>query len=767
MLSVSSRRSGVALEAGLSRAQVEALAERLAAPGLARQVLAEAGIHRADLPWNPQNPRSFWTAVSDLLADGVAVDGRARLLAVLGTRYPGEPLFADSTMHPSEQPVDGAPQARRALWNVPARLARFVGRDDQLAELAEKLDARSGVESVVALAGMGGVGKTSLAIEFAHRARERYDVTWWIPAERPEFVTGHLAELGERLGLTPGAEPGAVFAELTRRNLRWLLILDNAESTAAVAPFRPTDGRGRVLVTSRRTGWRGLGDTVEVPTLARAEAVALLTGHLPGADPAEADRVADLLGDLALAVEQAAAFCEQTGTPLSEIAELLTERLDDVLGLGEVVERADVTVETLWELSTRQVAQAQPAAVELLQLLALSAPEPLPLDLISGHADLLGDGPLAQAAADRLAWTRTVGTLIGYSLASRSHDATAISVHRLVQAATRRSMTDTRRTEWLVVLLYLLSADLPNDIGRNPKAWPRWRALLPHVRAVLARAGTDPDASPPAPTTGSDAMSYLYDLTAGYLLEHGQFAEALPLAQRALAIDEALHGPDHPNVVAATLTIGEALRALGRAAEALPLQRRALAITEAAHGPDHPFVANILVSFAKALGSEDRNAEALPLLRRALAIDEAAHRPDHPVLAVDLLNLAETLRDLDRAAEALPLAERALTIDEATYGPDSPDVADDLTVLAATLQDLGRAAEALPHAQRGLAIYEATYGPDHPTLTVILTRLAQVLRDLQRADEADPLLHRALATNEAVYGPHHPRSTSVRTLLAE
>jgi hypothetical protein len=161
-----------------------------------------------------------------------------------------------------------------------------------------------------------------------------------------------------------------VVAELGRRGGRWLLVFDNAEDTGTVAPLRPVDGRGRVLVTSRRAGWGGLGATVNVPTLERSESVDLLTGRLPAAGEATAGRVAGLLGDLALAVEQAAAFCEQTGTPLEVFAGLLADRLEDAVELGEVADRAGVTVATLWELSVRRLAQREPAAVELLELLA-------------------------------------------------------------------------------------------------------------------------------------------------------------------------------------------------------------------------------------------------------------------------------------------------------------------------------------------------------------------------------------------------------------
>ena len=542
-------------------------------------LLASVGLpRRSQLAWNGLTAETFWWEVSRLLADGKVRGGRRRLLAAAREQYPYNPIFA----------AGDEERAEPAVWKVPPRLAGFVGREDQLSELAGRLAAGS-VVSVVALAGMGGVGKTALAAEYAWRHEADFDVVWWIDAEQAELVAGYLAELGEALGLPAGAEPAAVFAELRRRGKPWLVVFDNAEDVAAVAPFRPVDRRGRVLVTSRRTGWGGLGAIVEVPTLSRAESVALLTGRRPDADPDVADRVAELLGDLALALEQAAAFCEQTNMPLSDLAELLTGRLTDLLDQGVVADRAGETVATLWELSTRRLAASAPAAVELLELLALCAPDPLPLDLFDGRADLLGGGPLAGVVGNRLGWVQTVGALVGYSLASR--DTSTAWVHRLVQAATRRRLDQTRRAQLLTVLLALLRADLPGDIERSPENWPRWRALLPHVRSALSQA-TNP-AGPMAyaesdrPVAAGD-LSWLCDRTATFLQEHAQLAEALPLFQRALAIDEALYGPDHPEIATALNNLAFALRDLGRVGEALPLYERALAIAEAVYGPDHP-----------------------------------------------------------------------------------------------------------------------------------------------------------------------------------
>ncbi|MBL7491632.1 tetratricopeptide repeat protein, partial [Frankia sp. AgW1.1] len=623
------------VDEGLSAGDVRAFAEMFADSGSARRLVELVGVEVSAQPgWGGSvSAQTWWWEVGRLLAQGKVADWRARLWAAAREEFPAHWLFAPVVAVGGESVV----------WNVPARLAHFIGREDQLAELEGRLTAGS-VVSLVALAGLGGVGKTALAVEFAWRHQDEFDVVWWVSAEQPELIAGYLAELGEALGLAAGAEPAAVFAALRRRGRAWLLVLDNAEDVAAVASLRPVDRRGRVLVTSRRGGWNGLGVTVAVPVLARAESVAFLLGRLPGAGAVVAVRVAGLLGDLALALEQAVSFCEQTGMSLTGLAGLLVDRLEEVIGRGVVAERAGVTVATLWEMSTSRLAASVPAAVELLEMVALCAPDPLPLDLFEGRSELVGDGPLGAVVGDRLAFAETVGALVDFSLATR--DDGAVQVHRMVAATTVRPMSRQERAARVAVLLGLLRADLPGNIGRAPQSWPRWRALLPHVRAVVAQAEDLFEVLRDGDDAAVGALVWLCARTAVYLREHAQPAEALPLLERALAIAEAVDGPDHPDVSARLNNLAVALRDLGRVSEALPLFERALAIAEAVYGPDHSIVSTCLNNLAMALQDLGRAGEAVPLLERALAIDEAVDGPDHPDVSTGLNNLASALRDL-------------------------------------------------------------------------------------------------------------------------
>ncbi|MCO1577677.1 FxSxx-COOH system tetratricopeptide repeat protein [Crossiella sp. SN42] len=655
-----------------------------------------------------------------------------------------------------------AGSARKRAWNVPGRNPHFTGRDRDLAELGRLLRARSRV-AVHAVRGMGGVGKTQLVLEFCHRHARRFDVVWWISAENPALIPDQLRRLGRELGLEiPPDADEAVQAVLSRLHglRRWLVVFDNAESVADLHPFLPS-GTGRTLVTTRRAGFDAIGGVLDLDTLSRRESTELLAKRAPVLSTAQADELAELLGDLPLALEQAAAYLLQSRMPPDEYLSLLRTSPDGLADKGEDGQRRspDRSLNTLWTLSLHHLDKHHPQAAQLLALCAYLAPDVIPMNLFTSNAAHLPE-PL-QTIADKSGLSHVVGVLVDYSLVKRDRD--HLVVHRLVQLAVRRHITaahagGTDVTHPLSTVFTLLCGDLPDDVYSNPRAWPRWRQLLPHVLAALAHQDTIHDLSP-------EDTSWLLDRTGTYLQTTGLPNQARPLLERALAIGEAAHGPNHPTVAISLGNLAVVLKELGQPDQARPLLERALAIGEAAHGPNHPTVAAILSNLAVVLQDLGRPDQARPLLERALAIGEATHGPNHPAVATRLGNLAFGLKELGQPDQARPLLERALAIDEAAHGPNHPAVAISLSNLAVVLKDLGQPDQARPLLERALAIGEATHGPNHPTVAISLGNLASALQDLGQPDQARPLLERALAIGEAAHGPNHPTvATSLSNL---
>src|SRR4051794_10488785 len=364
---------------------------------------------------------------------------RARLA---GGRPTGPPPFPRPGPAPVSGDKPGFAGNLPGVWRVPPRNPRFTGRNGMLAELRRRLRAGEGTLAVQALYGLGGVGKTQLALEYAHRFAADYDLVWWIDAAQPVLISDQLAALAARLDLPSGPTVAdtveRLLAELRGRD-RWLLIFDNAEHPQDVADYRP-GGAGHVLITSRSPGWGALGGRLEVDVLARAETVALLRARIPALGEELADKLAAELGDLPLAAAQAAGYLEQTDLPPADYLRRFRAHRATLLARGDVVGYSG-RLDTAWALSLDRLRGEDPAAVQLLELAAFLAPEPIPLSLVADHADLLEE-PLRTIAADPDTLTDTVGALIGYSLARRHPD--GFQVHRLVQAVIRHQMAPDR-----------------------------------------------------------------------------------------------------------------------------------------------------------------------------------------------------------------------------------------------------------------------------------------------------------------------------------
>jgi DNA-binding SARP family transcriptional activator len=256
------------------------------------------------------------------------------------------------------------------ISNLPARNPNFTGRDDLLDHLATHLRAGSGAAAVVqahAVHGLGGIGKTQLAVEYAHRHTSDYDLVWWIGAEQPPAIPAQLVALARRLAIpeqTEQAETIQRLWDLLRQRDRWLVVFDNAEDHQDLRPWWPPGGHGHVLVTSRNPAWGALATTLPVDVLSRAEAVAFLQRRLDSNAPAldlDLDRLGGALGDLPLALEQAAAYLEETASSPGAYLDLLGTHAGKLFTLGHLA-TTEQTIATTWTVSLHHLRQHASAA---------------------------------------------------------------------------------------------------------------------------------------------------------------------------------------------------------------------------------------------------------------------------------------------------------------------------------------------------------------------------------------------------------------------
>ncbi|VUT25671.1 MAG: photosystem I assembly protein Ycf3 [Candidatus Methanolliviera sp. GoM_asphalt] len=645
------------------------------------------------------------------------------------------------------------------IWNVSQhRNPNFTGREGILKALRSGLSSGEPAAWKQAIIGMGGVGKTQLAVEYIYRHKTEYRVIWWIRSEELATMAADYASLAVDLNLPEKEfEDQTEIAKAVKRwlehNPSWLLIFDNAQDPGEIRNYLPLGGAGHVIITSRNPVWGGVAKRLPARVFDRAESIEFLCKRTGQEDKKAADALADELGDLPLALEQAGAYIETTSISLTEYQELFQSRRKELWVDESHPPDYPDSVATTWSLAMEQVSQETQTAADLLNLYAFLAPDDIPLELLSGGVKHLPE-PLAATATDKLAMNRAIKALRQYSLIDTSGE--SLSVHRLVQAVVRDRLSEDDRKRWTETVVRLLSSAFPFD-SEDVRTWHQSSRLLPHALEAAAHAGLL-EAAP-------EVTLYILNQTGMYLRGRAEFAEAKVLFERALSLAEEAYGSDHPEVAAIVNNLGGVLQDLGDLQGAKEHYERALVIGEEAYGSDHPKVATIVNNLGSVLRDLGDLQGAKEHFERALKIDEEAYGPDHPEVARYVNNLGLILQDLGDLQGAKEHFERALKIDEEAYGSDHPKVATIVNNLGGVLQDLGDLKGAKEHYERALKIDEKTYGPDHPNVARSVNNLGSVLQDLGDLQGAKELFERALSIFRKALGEDHPSTATVRNHL--
>jgi transcriptional regulator with XRE-family HTH domain len=723
--------------------------------GLLRQLRTEAGLTQEELAEAAGlSPRS----VSDLergINRTARKDTAVLLSGALGLAEPVRELFVAAARGqvPAAEVLGAVRGARPRVWNVPARNPGFTGRDDLLAAVREQLVA--GDRAVVqALHGMGGVGKTQLAAEYAHQFAGSYDLAWWINAEQGGLIGDQVAALGLALGCVPpgaGTEAvrAAVLAELRHRG-RWLLVFDNAEDPADVAPWLPGGG-GHVLITSRQRGWQEVAAPVEVDVLARAESVAILQARVAGLSATEADKLAAELGDLPLAIAQAAGFMADTAMTAGEFLALLETRAGQLLAQGAPGSYPRSLAAAAGLMADR-LARQDPAAAELAAVCAFLAPEPIPETLFTAAAGVL-PSELAARAADPLAWRQTLAHLTRQSLVRIDHR--GLQMHRLTQAILRDRLTPAQATATRQQAEAILAASDPGDMGVNPVTWPQWARLTPHVLAADLAA------------TDTPALRELAGHTCWYLLERGDTRTAHDLASSLHQHWRDRFGEDHPHTLTAAHYLARTLLEMGRHAESRDLNHDTLARRRRVLGHDHAdtlYSAHNLAINLRMLGdvqaARDLNQDTLARHRRIRGHDHRSTLSSATILAHDLRALGEVQAAHDLNQDTVARRRRIL-------GHDHPDTMNSAHNLAHDLRALGELEAARDLDQDTLDRRRRVLGHDHPDTMNSAHNLAHDLRALGDVQAARDLDQDTLDRRRRVLGQDHPDTLASASNLAD
>jgi tetratricopeptide (TPR) repeat protein len=646
------------------------------------------------------------------------------------------------------------PQPPGPFIGVPLRIASFTGRADELDRLDAILmrDKPAAVTQAsvgrAAVQGMGGVGKTSLAIEYAHRFRGLHAGVCWCPAETRTGLLSALANLAVALGVATAEEADvertakSALRRLAEQRATWLLVYDNVPAPDHIADLLPSAG-ARVLITSRFSDWSELANEVALDVLPPEEAVALLQSRAGREDAPGARTLSEALGSLPLALDHAAAYCKRTQMQFDEYA----KKALSLIGAAPRGASYPRSVAATFNLAIAEaVAQCQ-AAEALMEYLAQCAPERIPMKLVEGALD------------DEDERREALRVLAEVSLLRHDqfeNGAPAVTVHRLVQSVTRaRSEIKGSAQDAVGRLIAQLVVLYPKNAHSDPQSWPLCAQLTPHLLAL--RDGCDAIA-----LVGewlalfARALPILFDRASSYFHGRGAYSQAEELLRDALEIREEALGPKHPGTAQSLNNLAFLLQQQGNFARARPLYERALAIQEKALGPEHPNTANTLGNLALLLHEQGDLAEARSLYERALAILENSRGPEHLDTANSLTNLGSLLREQRDFARARPLLLRSLAVREKVLGPEHPDNASTLDQLAFLLQEQGDYPAALTLSERAVAIREKALGLEHPATASSVAALAILLHKQGDFARARPLLERALKIREKALRPEHP-----------
>ncbi|MEX0170895.1 FxSxx-COOH system tetratricopeptide repeat protein [Streptomyces sp. LMG1-1-1.1] len=695
------------------------------------------------------------TASQHQREDGGAVNGTAvpSIPAPSPDGLPGTATPATGTPIPG--PVAPQPDRPRsavpAIWgNIPPNNPNFVGREDVLAQVREQL--LTGDTSAVlphTLHGMGGVGKSQIAIEYVYRFAADYDVVWWIPSEQPTMILTALTELAQRMGLNVSNEANravpAVREALRRGDpfTRWLLVFDNAENVEAVRPYFPTGGTGKILITSRNQEWDRVARTLSVDVFTREESKALLRRRARDLSDTDADKLAEALGDLPLAIEQAAAWQAVTGMAVPEYLRLINEKIAELM--LELVPSPDypMSVAAAWDVSLRQLEQRNPAALQLLQVCSFFAPEPISRSLFNNSRSTTIAPELDDALRHPIKLGRAIREINVYALARIEHRHDTIQLHRLVQAVLVNRMSPQQQADMRHGAHLLLADANPNSPGSR-ELWPRYQALLPHV--VVSRAVE----------CESPWVRGLVRGMVEFLYVWGDHKSSAAMAREALDIWTEKFGAEDQQTLEMAKWLAFLLRVLGEYREAAAMMERTADIYIRTAGEEDEGTLDALIQLCSGLRLRAEMARGLEINRSVYERSLRTFGEDDPATLRAAHSLGVGLRLMGLYREARALDTETARLRALNLGEDHLDTLNTRTGQAIDIREDGDYLEAAAHLEAVYERYVAVFGEDTPVSLGCARVLAVCRRRAGNHEGALTLGETAWTKFVNRYGPDHP-----------
>jgi tetratricopeptide (TPR) repeat protein len=720
----------------------------------------------------------------DLTAQNALISPLQKLRKTLGT-----PITRESARDERLQ---------RSLWNAPERKLSFTGRDPLLRQIHESLlQFRT-----IALTGLGGIGKTATATEYAHRSRDKFTAVFWTSADSAAVLSSGCVEIARLLDIPEhDLHPKNAIAAVQRwlaNNERWLLILDNVEEQQLIHSFLSL-GCGYILMTTQVAAPIGGVRKVHLREMPPEEgALMLLRGAqrlnensgLEDADVMEAQVARSIsaeLNGLPLALGQAAAFIQEMFSSPTEYLALYKEegrRMRD--WRAELFEASHSSVTITLSLAFAKVAADSAAAADLLRVCAFLAPDAIPEEIIVLGACELGEH-LRATGGDALLRTRAIATACRFSLLSRNPENKMLTIHRLVQKVLVDEMDSETQRLWVERVVRALNrAFTERD---SFQSWHACSRLIPHIQTCTKLIDEW--------RIGFSEAGHLLDKAGVYLWERAQYTEAEQFLITALALRQKQSGPEHSDLGRTMHHLADVYREEGRFHDAEQLYFREQNIWERSEHPAHRLdmtrclhglallfrdwgrygeaeeIFNRAITLREELlGADDLNVAwlwgdlaqlhcrqkhyvpAARLLEKALKIVRNVAGKEHPLLGLFLRELAACC-STEQPEEAERLLLEALEIQKTVYGPDHLHVVRTLYSFASLYQRSNRAVDAEAYYFQALSILDKTLSGGHPDHALVLHAFALFYHEQGRFADAEPLYAKALMMRRQLFGSNH------------
>lgn len=661
-------------------------------------------------------------------------------------------------------------------WNIPLpRNPFFTGREDVLDVLSTYLGTDQDAELLqsYAIHGLGGIGKTHLAVEYAYRHALEYVAVFWMLAESAETIIASFLAIAELLHLPERqqADQQRVVAAVQHwlsTHGKWLLIWDNLEQVALLRRYFPVARSGVLLITTRALALGELAQCVEVLPMTQEDGSMLLLRRakllpssmtsiaqqrvrsaaiVPSSEYRVAQEVASLLGGLPLALDQAGAYIEASRCSVSDYLRLFQAAHLRLLDEREAHMDHPLSVMRTFSLAFEQLGQSNQEAADLLIVCSFLSSEAIPESFFLEGAAFLGD-TFERLVADPFGFQEACKALLKYALIQRDAAAHTLTVHRLVQIVLQGQLAHSAWQIWMRRVITAMIELFPSDEEMQADYWQTCECLLPHALVCVTLSERLEQ--------GRVAQITLTNHIATYLSKRARYGEATALFERAWHLGERALGPEHPLVAETLYRLAELHRFEGNYGEAEALFQRALHIRERALGSSHLLVTDTLDNLGVVSYEQGKYEQAEMLLERALQVWESTLGSEHPKVARSLNNLGMCYWREGKYQQAQPVYQRALQIRERALGPEHFQVGTSLDNLAYLYLAQGNYEQARPLFERALQIWQQALGAHHLQIAYPLHGLAKLYAAQGQYEQARPLYEQALTIGEQALGPEHP-----------